>query len=90
MKLVVAIINSHYETKIHDSLSAKGVSITKLASMGGFREKKSATFIMGVEDSQVDDTIKKIEKICGNEKALEEDEHAAIVFVIRMNEMFRY
>ncbi|NLM06223.1 MAG: hypothetical protein GX219_04810 [Tissierellia bacterium] len=90
MKLIIAIINAHYEVQIHDSLSAKGVSITKLASMGGFREKKSTTLLMGVEDSNVDETIKSIEKICKSEHPLEGDEHGAIVFVVKMNEMFRY
>ena len=57
MKMIFAIINNDDAQDVMKALNKERVSVTKLASTGGFLMKGNTTFISGVEDDQVESVI---------------------------------
>ncbi len=57
MKMIFAIINNDDAQDVMKALNKERVSVTKLASTGGFLMKGNTTFISGVEDDQVEGVI---------------------------------
>jgi uncharacterized protein YaaQ len=70
MKLVMAIIHDEDAFHIMDLLSAKGFSITKLASTGGFLRAGNTTLICGVPDERIPELIEIIEAKCKSRKQI--------------------
>lgn len=62
MKLVLAIVSKDDSSMVSSALTQEGFSVTKLATTGGFLMAGNTTFICGVEDDQVDQVIRIIEK----------------------------
>ena len=62
MKLVLAIINYDDANAVTHALTKKGFSSTKLATTGGFLKAGNTTFLLGVDDSRVDEVIEVISK----------------------------
>ena len=62
MKLVLAIINYDDANAVTHALTKKGFSSTKLATTGGFLMAGNTTFLMGTDDSRVDEVISIIEQ----------------------------
>lgn len=57
MKLLLAIVSSDDATNVQKALVKHNYQVTKLASTGGFLMKGNTTFMVGVEDSKVDNVI---------------------------------
>ena len=57
MKMIFAIVNNDDAQDVMKALNKERVSVTKLASTGGFLMKGNTTFISGVEDDQVEGVI---------------------------------
>lgn len=62
MKLVLAIVNKDDSTTVSSALTREGFSVTKLATTGGFLMAGNTTFLVGVDDSRVDEVLKVVEK----------------------------
>ena len=62
MKLILAIINHDDANTVTQALTKKGFSSTKLATTGGFLMAGNTTFLMGTDDSRVDEVISIIEQ----------------------------
>ena len=62
MKLILAIVHNDDNVLVSSSLTKAGFHVTKIASTGGFLMSGNTTFIMGVEDNQVDIAIEIISK----------------------------
>ena len=62
MKLILAIVHNDDSVLVSSSLTKAGFPVTKMASTGGFLMSGNTTFIMGVEDEQVDNVIGIISK----------------------------
>lgn len=62
MKLVMAIVNKDDSSTVSAALTKEGFSVTKLATTGGFLMAGNTTFLVGVEDSRVDEVIAIVEK----------------------------
>lgn len=62
MKLILAIVHNDDNVLVSSSLTKAGFHVTKIASTGGFLMSGNTTFIMGVEDDQVDCAIDIISK----------------------------
>lgn len=60
MKLVFAIVNSEDASSVSLELTKKGYIVTKLSTRGGFLKVGNTTFLIGVEEHQVDDVIATI------------------------------
>ena len=60
MKLLIAIVNNDDAYVVNTSLSKAGFSATKIASTGGFLMNGNSTFLIGVNDEDVDRIIQLI------------------------------
>ena len=62
MKMIFAIVQNDDGPLLSSSLTKAGFHVTKMASTGGFLMSGNTTFIMGVEDAQVDEALGVISK----------------------------
>jgi len=69
-KLVLAIIQDEDAFYLMDLLSAKGFSVTKLASTGGFLRAGNTTFICGVSKERLTEFIEIVEKKCKSRRQI--------------------
>lgn len=60
MKLIVTIVHDRDRHKLSDHLVQDGFRFTQLASTGGFLREGNTTFLIGVEDDQVDAALKVV------------------------------
>jgi uncharacterized protein YaaQ len=90
MKLIIAIVQDEFSTKVIKSLMANKYRTTKLSSTGGFLKSGNTTLLIGVEDRKVDEVIKVIEEQCKNGKVQKSKDGvtvgAANIFILDMNE----
>ena len=64
MKLIIAVIQDKDSGKLTEALIKAGFSATKLASTGGFLREGNSTFLIGVEDEEVEEVLNVIKKTC--------------------------
>ena len=64
MKLVIAVVQGEDATQTVQALSGAGISVTKMASSGGFLQQGNATLLIGVDDDKVDAAIEVIRVNC--------------------------
>jgi uncharacterized protein YaaQ len=73
MKMMIAVLKESDSDMATLALTEKGFRTTRIASTGGFLRKGTATFLLGVEDDQVDAVIailrEKIEPLPGEQRA---------------------
>ncbi|MCL1793981.1 MAG: cyclic-di-AMP receptor [Oscillospiraceae bacterium] len=62
MKLILAIVHNDDSVLVSSSLTKAGFHVTKMASTGGFLMSGNTTFIMGINDDEVDGAIEIISK----------------------------
>ncbi|MBQ2755502.1 MAG: cyclic-di-AMP receptor [Oscillospiraceae bacterium] len=62
MKLVLAIVSSDDSSAVSSALTKERFSVTKLATTGGFLMAGNTTFLVGVEDEDVDRVIDTVAK----------------------------
>lgn len=90
MKLIIAIVQNDFSTKVIKSLMANKYRTTKLSSTGGFLKSGNTTLLIGVEDEMVDEVIKVIEKECKDVNIHKDKEEvtvgAANIFVLNMQD----
>lgn len=64
MKLIVAIVNKDDSGRVAEEVTKAGFAVTKLATTGGFLQAGNTTFIVGTDESRVDEAIALIERHC--------------------------
>lgn len=69
MKMITAIVQDQDANGLTKALVAAGFQATRLASTGSFLRAGNTTFIMGVEDAQLDEALALIS---GNAKKREQ------------------
>jgi len=62
MKLILAIVHNDDSVLVSSALTKAGFHVTKMASTGGFLMSGNTTFILGIEDEEVDKAIDIISK----------------------------
>ena len=62
MKLLLAIVNNDDAHYVNTSLTSAGFHVTKISSTGGFLMNGNSTFIIGLEDNQVDEALEVIKQ----------------------------
>lgn len=62
MKLIIAIVQDDYISKVIKSLMENKIRTTKLSSSGGFLKAGNTTLLMGVEDTEVDKVVALVEE----------------------------
>jgi len=68
LKLIIAIIQDEYITKVIRTLMENKIRTTKLSSTGGFLKSGNTTLFIGVEDNKVDEVVELIRKECSSKK----------------------
>lgn len=64
MKLIVAIIQDKDSNRLSSALVKANFRATKLASTGGFLKAGNTTFMIGVDDGQVESVMNVIRSSC--------------------------
>ena len=64
MKLVVAIVQGEDAGQTVQALNEAGLSVTRLASSGGFLKQGNATLLIGVEDERVEQALALVRSNC--------------------------
>jgi uncharacterized protein YaaQ len=64
MKMIIAVVQDKDSSRLQDSLVKKNYRATKLATTGGFLKSGNTTFMIGVEDAQIDDVMEIIRENC--------------------------
>jgi uncharacterized protein YaaQ len=64
VKLVVAIVQGEDASGTVQALSSAGISVTRLASSGGFLQQGNSTLIIGIADERVEDVVGVIRDNC--------------------------
>ena len=60
MKLIIAIVNDDDAVNVSNALNKAGISVTKLATTGGYLKAGNTTFLVGLEDHMVDRAVEII------------------------------
>lgn len=64
MKLAVCIVHSRDKGKITDELVRAGFKFTVIGSTGGFLREGNTTFLIGIEDDEMDALYAVVEQNC--------------------------
>lgn len=70
MKIILAIVSSEDSSAVASGLMNEGFSATKLATTGGFLMSGNTTFLVGIDDEQVDKAIEIIGKCSKKRKQM--------------------
>ncbi|WP_315306458.1 cyclic-di-AMP receptor [Enterococcus devriesei] len=64
MKLILAIVQDKDSNRLANEFIDANIRATKLSSTGGFLKAGNSTFIIGIEDERVEDTLALIKETC--------------------------
>jgi uncharacterized protein YaaQ len=64
VKLVIAVVQGEDAPRTVAALTDIGISSTRMSSSGGFLQQGNVTLVIGVDDSQVETTLKVIHEHC--------------------------
>lgn len=95
MKLLMAIIRDDSAPDVSAALTEGGFSVTRVSSTGGFWRRGYVTFLLGVEEVDVDRALEIINANAGPEPNPDQapathPPHRATIFVLDVNRFARY
>lgn len=94
MKLIIAVISQKKQKVIQQALVDENIQITRLTSAGAFFQTHNQTFLIGVEDDELERVIEIIKNESKTEVVKHEDSsyefHDAIVFVCPLADWKKY
>ncbi len=64
MKMVITVVQGKDAGSLTDKLVARRYGVTRINTSGGFLRESNATFLIGVQDAQVEDVISIIQATC--------------------------
>jgi uncharacterized protein YaaQ len=64
VKLVIAVVQGEDASQTVQALSNAGISVTKMASSGGFLQQGNATLLIGVDHDKVEAAMELIRENC--------------------------
>jgi uncharacterized protein YaaQ len=64
MKLILAIVQGEDAGQTVQALNAAGISVTRLASSGGFLQQGNATLLIGVDEERVEQVLQLVRENC--------------------------
>lgn len=64
MKLVITVIHDRDKAKTSEALVRSNFKFTKLASTGGFLREGNVTFLIGIEESRLEELMELIRENC--------------------------
>jgi len=93
MKLIIAIVQDDFTSKIIKSLTNNNYRTTKLSSTCGFLKSGNTTLLIGVEDDKVDEVVKLIENECKDKKVTKGKKEITVgganLFILNMHNFIR-
>ncbi len=60
MKLLIAVVHSEDASVCMDALNERGISVTRLASAGGFLQHRNVTLLSGIDDDRVREYLGRV------------------------------
>lgn len=81
MKLIYAIIHDKDNEDVIDALTSRDLTITRMASTGGFLRYGNVTLLIGTEPERVQEVITVLKDHCS---VVAPNQHAATIFVMDM------
>jgi len=82
MKLILAILRDEDTEAVSHGLIVAGFRVTRIASTGGFLRRGYTTFMVGVDDDQVDQAIRVLHENCS--PTVDPNLHRATLFVLNV------
>jgi len=64
VKLVIAVVQGEDAQRTSEALTTQGFASTRITSSGGFLQQGNVTFLIGVEDSRVQEAVEVIRDNC--------------------------
>ncbi len=64
MRLIFAVVQGKDADNLRSALLDNGYRTTQINSAGGFLRETNATFLVGVDDSQVEDVLRIVKQTC--------------------------
>jgi uncharacterized protein YaaQ len=64
MKLVFAIVQDYDANQLLNAITEAGYRSTRISSTGGFLRVGNTTLMMGIDDHELDDVIRIVDKNC--------------------------
>ncbi len=83
MKLIIAIVRDSDSETATQGLTSSGFRITRIASTGGLLRRGVTTFLVGVEDNQVETALRLLREKCA---PAEKGEKRVTVFVVGVDQ----
>jgi len=80
MRLIIAILRDVDDEPVSKALTSAGFRMTMIASTGGLLRRGRSTFLIGVEDDQVDTALDVIRQNCTPPN--EQGQKRATIFVV--------
>ncbi len=68
MKLIMAIVQDKDSNRLANEFIDANIRATKLSTTGGFLKAGNSTFIIGIEDDRINETLELIKKTCQSRK----------------------
>lgn len=90
MKLIIAIVQDDYSSRVIKSLTNNKYRTTKLSSTGGFLKSGNTTLLIGVEDEKINEVVKLIEEECKDKKVAKGKDEITVgganLFILNMHD----
>ncbi len=80
MRLIIAILRDIDDDPVSKALTSAGFRMTMIASTGGLLRRGRSTFLIGLEDKEVDTALDVIRRSCA--PATEPGQQRAVIFVV--------
>ena len=68
MKLIIAIVQDEDASRLINTFMNEGISVTKLATTGGFLRSGNTTLLIGVDEDKTAQVLGIIERACKSRK----------------------
>lgn len=89
MKLIIAIIQDKFVNSLVRNFLDESIKITKLSSTGGFLKSGNSTFLIGVNEDEIERAKEIIKKSVKSEVITDHNKefkvHGAHLFVVNVN-----
>lgn len=68
MKLIIAVVQDKDSNRLANELINANIRATKLSTTGGFLKSGNSTFMIGIEEERINETLELIKETCQSRK----------------------
>ncbi|NMB86809.1 MAG: hypothetical protein GYA17_00525 [Chloroflexi bacterium] len=88
MKLIIAIVPDTDSDTVSTALTGENFRVTQIASTGGFLRRGHTTFLIGLEDDQLDQALQIIRTSRTSQP--DPNQKQGVVFVLKVDHFMRF